>query len=453
VKVSPARKTAFEILLRIEAGRGFASDLLQTSQVSSLGESDRRLATEIVMGVLRWRGDLDFRLGRLSGKAVSSLDPQVATALRMALYQMAYLQKVPDSAAVNEAVELTKRARKRSAAGFVNAVLRKFPVARMRTGKLQTGQSAEAREGACRSVPPWLLERWERNYGAKAASSLAWISTQVPPSVLRAPAHLGDRSEILKKLEESGVRARPGAYAPRALVVEASEQTISKVAQAMGLIIQDEASQLVAELLEVRPNDLALDLCAAPGLKTARLADALKQGLLISCDISARRLATMARLLPRMTENTARVAMVRLDATQALPLGAQFDRILLDAPCSGTGTLGRNPEIKWRLSPQDLERLAGAQALLLRNAIGLLAPGGKLVYATCSLEPEENERVVEAVLPAFARYRLLDRKELSREWPGLNHLFDDKGYLRTRPDLDGTDGFFAVVIVRDNRSQ
>lgn len=448
MQVSPARKTAFEILLRVDAGRGFAAELLQEPRVSSLSEVDRRLATEIVMGVLRWRGELDYRLEQASGKPVSSLDAEVAMAMRVGLYQIMFLERIPSSAAVNESVELTKRARKGSAAGLVNAVLRKSSARRLRTGKLVGEQDAEAIESARRSMPPWLLTRWEENYGVPAASSLARISTEAPQVTLRVPAHLGDVGEIARKLENHGVKTRPGRYAPRALVVEANEQATSTVADALGLLIQDEASQLVTELLGARPGQRVLDLCAAPGVKTARLADALKPGILVACDISRRRLRAMARFLPRMTVRADAIALVRLDASRPLPFRTPFDRILLDAPCSGTGTLARHPEIKWRLMPQDLDRLSEVQSRLLRNALERLAPGGRLVYATCSVEPEENERVVEAALSVVQRCHLVGRQELSEEFPKLAPLFDARGFLRTRPDVHGLDGFFAAVAVR-----
>ncbi len=216
----------------------------------------------------------------------------------------------------------------------------------------------------------------------------------------------------------------------------------------MGLAIQDEASQLVAELAGVRAGERVLDLCAAPGMKTSLLADAVGDGLLVACDASARRLETLRKLLPRLTANASVVRVVRLEATQSLPFRQQFDRILVDAPCSGTGTLARNPEIKWRLAKDDLARLPMIQSKIISNALRVLAPGGRLVYATCSLEPEENEQVVERVLSATAGCRLLSREELVQELPAIAPLIDASGYFHTRPDLDGMDGFFAAVITQ-----
>jgi 16S rRNA (cytosine967-C5)-methyltransferase len=448
-QVSPARKIAFEILVQVDAGQAFASDLLQGPQVSSLNERDRGLATEIVMGVLRWRGEIDHRLQQLSGKNPQSLDREVVTALRMGIYQIAYLEKIPKSAAVNESVELTKLARKRSAAGLVNAVLRKCePESLLLESRAVLPDAPELLAGVRRSVPDWLLERWEANFGAEAANRLAWFTTQVPPTTLRICSCTSAPDEVIMRLGEKGSTLRRGNYASNALIAETGRGANSQLAEEMGLAIQDEASQLVAELVGVCPGDRVLDLCAAPGMKTSLLADDVGDGLLVACDASARRLETLRKLLPRLTASAKAVRVVRLDAAQPLPFRQNFDRILVDAPCSGTGTLARNPEIKWRLTPQDLERLPVIQRKILSNALSVLGRGGRLVYATCSLEPEENERVVESVLSATTGCRLLGQAELSKELPKIAPLIDAHGCFHTRPDLDGMDGFFAAVIAR-----
>jgi len=448
-KVSPARKIAFEILLKIDAGEGFADELLRRSEVSDLSERDRALATEIVMGVLRWRGEIDDRLERLSGKAIGSLDREVITALRMGIYQIVFLERIPKSAAVNESVELTKLARKRSAAGLVNAVLRKCePVGFPLRHGADVLNDVEFSAAVGRTLPPWLLERWESNFGAEAANRLAWMGTQVPATTLRITSCTPEPDEVIGKLEEKGFKVRRGRYARQALIVESGEAAAARIAEELGLAVQDEASQLVAELVGVRAGDRVLDVCAAPGMKTSLLADAVGEGLIVACDPSARRLRTMRKLLPRLTQNAKAVRPVRLDATEQLPFNRQFDRILVDAPCSGTGTLARNPEIKWRLAPEDLPRLAAIQSKILANALAALAPGGRLVYATCSLEPEENEIVVERVLASAAGFRRLGREELVKSFPKLGPLIDENGYFRTRPDLHGMDGFFAAAITR-----
>jgi len=445
--ISAARSTAYRILRRVEAGRGFAVDLLQTPEVSALKGADRRLATEIVMGVLRWRGELDFRIAEVSGKPVERLDPEVATILRLGVYQIQFLAKVPKPAVVNEAVEMTKAARKRSAAGFVNALLRK--VAPSGTGtQLRFEDLDEAGQASVRrTVPGWLLKRWD-SMGDDVALRLAWASTQVPQTVLRVVKLGEDIAGLRDELASDGVKTQAGKFSPRALVVTSGNVQASQSLRQGRVVIQDEASQLVVDLLMAQEGQRVLDLCAAPGVKAGQIAQRLGRGILVTCDRSASRLRTIASLLPQWVPKQVQRMAVRLDATRALPFGCRFERVLLDAPCSGTGTLARNPEIKWRLREADLERLAEAQAKMLKGALENLGQGGRLVYATCALECEENEGVVERVLAESPQYRLVSRTELESAHPTLSPLFDPEGYLRTRPDLHNMDGFFAAVIER-----
>jgi 16S rRNA (cytosine967-C5)-methyltransferase len=235
------------------------------------------------------------------------------------------------------------------------------------------------------------------------------------------------------------------------LVVESGNVHASHALMEGRLVIQDEASQMVTDLLAPRAGHRVLDLCAAPGIKAGQIAQALGAGTLVACDLSAARLRTMARLLPQWLPKGVRLRTVRLDATKALPFSCQFERILLDAPCSGTGTLARNPEIKWRLRPADLQRFAEAQVKMLKEALGFLSTEGRLVYSTCSLEPEENEGVIERALQECTGYHVVSPPELKSAYPALSRLFDSQGYLRTRPDLYPVDGFFTAVIVRKNR--
>lgn len=447
--VSPARQAAYRILRRVEAGSVYAVDLLQAAQISELKEADRRLTTELVMGVLRWKGELDFRIEDLSGKPLRYFDPEIATILRMGIYQLRFLEKIPRSAVVNESVELAKAARKRSAAGLVNAVLRKCeaPAGRAR-GRAPGQQGAALVEGALRSLPDWLRERWGKNFGAEGAKALACASAAVPPTTLRVAASGKTREEIQCQLAEEGIKTRPGRYSSEALGVESGNVQSSHCLVEGRVVIQDEASQLVARLVAPQAGQRVLDLCAAPGMKTSQLAAMLGKGMLVACDLSGARLRTMARLLRGRIPAAVQFCTVRLDAAMDLPLAGEFDRVLLDAPCSGTGTLARNPEIKWRSQARDLPRLAATQAKMLRSALRVLAPGGRLVYATCSLEPEENEQVVEAVLTTTRDARVMDARELAAEFPALGEFFDSHGFFRTRPDLHRMDGFFAAVIVR-----
>jgi 16S rRNA (cytosine967-C5)-methyltransferase len=440
----------------MESGLSFAVDLLQSPEVSALNDADRRLATEIVMGVLRWQGELDFQIERLSRRKVAVLDPEVLAILRMGAYQIRFLGRVPKHAAVDDAVELTKSTGKRSAAGFVNAVLRKCsPPNERLQGSGIAHLSVENRESVRRAFPAWMLKRWESSAAHSSVAgvleplSLAYSSLVTPRTTLRVVDASGTLQDIRQELEAEGVVTSNCLYAnAHGLKVESGQVQTSRAYQEGLVVIQDEASQLVAELVSPEPGQRVLDLCAAPGMKAGQLAQALGAGTLVACDRSAARLRTLARLLPRCVPEAVRLSMVRLDAAEPLPFGEKFDRILLDAPCSGTGTLARNPEIKWRLSLQDITRLAVLQATMLRNALPTLAAGGQLVYATCSLEPEENEGVVEKVLKEQTAFRAHSSDELAVKHPNLIPLFNSQGYFRTRPHQHPMDGFSAVVIVR-----
>ena len=454
--VSPSRKVAYHILLRLESGHGFAIDLLQSPAVSALKESDRRLATEIVMGVLRWRGELDFQVERLSKRKVTTLDSEVLTILRMGAYQIRFLERIPKRAVVNDAVELTKAAIKRSAAGFVNAVLRKCEPPNDRlSGREFDALSAENLDSVRRAFPAWILERWEGNFaltheaGALEALQLAYAGLVTPRTTLRVVDSSANLPDIRQELQAEGVATSPCFYATaHGLKVESGQLQNTQPYREGRVVIQDEASQLVAELVSPEPGQRVLDLCAAPGMKAGQLAQTLGAGILVACDRSAARLRTLAKLLPQWVPAAVRLSMVRLDAAHALPFGEKFDRILLDAPCSGTGTLARNPEIKWRLTTEDITRLAELQATMMRNALPALADGGRLVYATCSLEPEENAGVVEKLLEEQTAFRALSNHELAQKHPHLIPLFSSQGYFRTRPHHHPMDGFNAVVIVR-----
>ena len=362
--ISPARTTAFDILLAVESG-GYASDLL-AARTGALDARDAGLAHQIVMGVLRYRAQIDCLIGS------RKLDAEVRTALRMGIFQLRHLDRVPAHAAVGESVELVKRARKRSAAGLVNAVLR-----RVTRDPVEWPSRAVAL-----SCPEWLLARWESHYGRDAAEAIARAALEEPQMYVRAP-------EGGEGLEETGV---PGCFrAPDG--------------NARGHRIQDIGSQSIVPLLRLHPGQRFLDLCAAPGGKTAQ---ALESGVsAVACDLHRHRLENVRGM---------GAALVQLDGTRPLPFRAGFDRILVDAPCSGTGTLARNPEIKWRLTPSDFVDLQRRQRSMLAHAQALLAPGGRLVYSTCSLEPEENQEV--AGQPALVRL----------------------------PGRDAGDGFYAAVL-------
>jgi 16S rRNA (cytosine967-C5)-methyltransferase len=451
--MSPARKIAYEVLRRVEAEGAYASDRLHAELGARVKAEDAGLATELVMGVLRWRRLLDFLLERQLKKPVGRLDLQVALALRIGLYQLRFLERIPARAAVNESVELVKSARKTSAATLVNAVLRRAANdARVPAEKLvpQATLAAE-RLGILHSHPTWMVERWLARLGEQQTIARLEANNRTPR--LTCALHdLKQREEIFAALQRSGLRVEPGKILQSAFAVSGGSPTRTESFRTGAISIQDEASQTVPLLLDVQTNDRVLDLCAAPGGKTPPLVRAAgPSGTVVAADRHAHRLRAMREQFKRL--DLTRVYLVELDAASPLPFSVRFNRILVDAPCSGTGTLARHPEIRWRLQPPQLAEFHALQLSLLRSALQQLAPGGRLVYSTCSMETEENEQVVAEALRGTTGLKRNVGNELAR---GLNHrlipgrdektLFDRDGYFRTTPDTLETDGFFAAII-------
>jgi 16S rRNA (cytosine967-C5)-methyltransferase len=453
--ISPARKIAYEVLRRVEAEGAYASDVLHSELGARVKAEDAGLATELVMGVLRWRRLLDFLLERQLKKPVARLDLPVALALRIGLYQLRFLERIPPRAAVNESVELVKSARKTSAATLVNAVLRRAAdEARVPAAKFapQATPLAE-RLGILHSHPTWMVERWLKRLGEAPTVALLEANNQAPR--LSCALHDGTRrEEIFASLKNAGLHIEPGNILQSAFAVSGGSPTRTESFRTGGISVQDEASQTVPLLLDTQSGDRVLDLCAAPGGKTPPLVRAAgANGIVVAADRHAHRLRAMREQFKRLA--LTQVRLIELDAASGLPFGVLFNRILVDAPCSGTGTLARHPEIRWRLNPEQLVEFHALQTSLLRSALQQLAPGGRLVYSTCSMEPEENERVVEGALSTTSGFRRDTTNEAARSLkdklvPGRapETLFDHDGYFRTTPSALATDGFFAAIIGR-----
>ena len=375
MKLAIARQAAYGALLAVDRGKWSAEALGEKSM--HLDSRDAGLASDIVFGTLRHRGELDFLISACSSRPVDQLDAEVKIALEMAIYQLRFLDRVPDHAVVNDAVELVRRAGKDKSAPFVNAVLRQ---------SLREPAEAEA----TLSTPPWLLARWTAHYGSELALTIARASLVTPRRYIRVGT-----SEPPAGAEATEI---PGCW-----ILSSGDPGPFR--------FQDISSQAVVPLLELEPGQTFLDLCASPGNKTSQ---ALESGVkAIASDLHESR----ARMLLALG-----IPVVALDASKPLPFAAKFDRILVDAPCSGTGTLARNPEIKWRLKNDDIFDLRRRQKAILRNALEMVAPGGLLVYSTCSLEREENEDVVEACGATVVKT------------------------MQRIPGRDAGDGFFAAVL-------
>ncbi len=444
--MSAARSAAFDILLRVERENAFASELLHSARIDKLSLEDCALCMELVMGVLRWRSVLDAAIASASSQPLPKLDSEVLLSLRLAAYQMRFLQRIPARAAIHESVELVKRARKRSATGFVNAVLRKLS---QTPPGVASPESAKTAPEIARhfSHPEWLVDRWIRFYGHERTLQICRHDQQVPPTTVHLPFDAALRAQVEAELTIAGIELSPGGIVSVARLVASGDVRQTRPFLERKIWIQDEASQLVALL--VGHGERLLDCCAAPGGKAAILAERNPQSRILAMELHPQR----ARQL-RERIASSNVDVVTGDINEQSPV-PEFDRVLADVPCSGTGTLARNPEIRWRLQEVNLAACSSAQSDILRSALKHLVPGGRLIYSTCSLEPEENENVIRQVLEEAPGIRLADcgeelerlRRDGELAWPEIETLWQ-KPFLRTIPGLHPCDGFFAAILER-----
>ncbi len=419
-KITPARSAAFEILTLVGENKGHSDELLHSPRTAELSPEDRNLATALVMGVLRWQIALDARVSKLLARPDQRLAEPVALALRMGAFQLLHMDRIPAHAVLNESVEMCRAAGHPHAAGMVNAVLRKLAAAQKPGTRIFESPAAFAER---LGHPLWLAERWIAAYGREAALAICEYDQREP----QAGALFAAQDEAAPQM--------------------------------------DDGSRLVAELAAAALPDTSdraprvWDCCAAPGGKALVLALRLGGANVLATDVSAKRLAQMAARLRRYAyAEGVRTAVEDASAADKANDSA-FDLILCDVPCSGTGTLARNPEIRLRLRPEELVRQSARQRAILSGALERLAPGGRLIYSTCSLEPEENERVIETVtsnaglrrLPVEPLITRLANQGLLPSAVATNLLGSavKDGALRTLPGAHGCDGFYAVVLERD----
>jgi 16S rRNA (cytosine967-C5)-methyltransferase len=479
-EISPARKAAFRVLLAVERGPSHSDDLLRGLAVNALSAPDRNLATALVLGVLRWQIRLDHQLQALLKRPHARLDPEIRIALRLGAFQILHMDRIPARAAIDESVELAKQAGHRFASAMVNAVLRKLgalepagkPEGLKGTGfspyinHAESTRALAPEEGLPEQAPSeialayahpaWMVERWASFYGIEAARALCRHGQSQPSLTLRI-----DAPAVEDELAASGVHLQPGELLTAARTVVSGDLTASAAFREGRLRLQDEGSQLIAELAGCagenpgQAEKRILDACAAPGNKTLIMAERNPQARIVACESSSQRFEPLCQRLAPLGD---RVECRLIDST-ALAEDSLFDFALVDAPCSGTGTLGRNPEIRHRLRLEDLPRQAERQRAILLAALRAVRPSGRVVYSTCSLEPEENEQVVAAALAETLSARqvslepciqaLLDQSILTPAGADrLNAALTPEGTLRLLPGALPTDGFFVCVLER-----
>jgi 16S rRNA (cytosine967-C5)-methyltransferase len=448
---SAARQLALRVLERVERERAYSDVLLHALLVrGELHAADRAFATELVQGTLRWRGRLDFLLARVLDRGLDELEPLVASALRLGAYQIAIGHaRTPPEVAVDEAVRCVRAAGAERVTGLVNAVLRRLAAEHAGIAFPDLERDPLGHLTHALSLPAWLAERWLGIFGPDEAAALARASNEVPPLVVRANRLRTDRDALLAELRARFPEAEPCRLARDGIRLgRRGNPALDPAFLAGHFTVQDEASQLVAALVDPRPGERVLDLCAAPGGKATALAERLAgRGEVVAIDRHERRLALVVQQARRLGIGNLRCAA--RDATRPLvDLAAEraFDRALVDAPCSGLGTLRRNPDARWRVAASDPARLAETQLAILRQAAAAVVPGGVLVYSTCTLLPEENESTVKAFLAEAPHFRLAAPEQTPSE---ARALVGPDGFLRTLPHRHDADGFFAARLERE----
>lgn len=443
-----ARTVAWEILQRVEDG-AFADALLgHHLRERGFDRRDQALATRIVYGTIAWQGYLDNILQAFSRREPASLDLPVRVLLRMGLFQIVKLTRVPAFAVVDTTVELSKLHRGGSAAGLVNAVLRRA-AREWQTVALPAPEDDLAGHLSVRlSHPRWLVERWIDELGVEETEALLTADNEEAPTVLRVNLHRATRDAVIRDLRDAGFEAEPTLWSPAGVRIIPGGFPGSLPGHAEGRFsVQGEASQLVALIVGASPGNRVLDACAAPGGKATAIAEAMGDTgtvqALDSSEAGVRRISAMARRLG-LSSVEASVA----DATRWQPPAEdrQFDCILVDAPCTGLGTLRQHPEVRWRRTADDVTRAAELQRRILAHMAGFVRPGGALVYATCTVTREENEDVVASLLATNDELIIDDPRPSLPE--KTQELIGTDGFLRTAPQRHNLDGFFAARLKR-----
>lgn len=438
-----SRMAAVEILYRVDQESGYA-DVLLGARLPDFAPADRRLITRLVLGTLAWQGRVDYELAHLTGRKLAGIQPEALAIMRMGLFQLRHLDRIPQHAVVDTAVSLAKRIPKaREASGFVNAVMRR---ATRETVPMPVRERNEKTYLAIAySHPRWMVERFVDWFGVADAERLMTANNDAAPNVIRLNLARGSRDEIIEKLSADGFEIGAPGRAPETIVLSGAPHFESRAYREGLFHAQSEASQMVARMLAPRVGATVVDCAAAPGGKASHLAEMVGEyGRVLAVDLNFNGLRNARDLARRLRHRN--VEFVCADLTAVAPLApSSVEYVLLDAPCTGLGTLREHPEIKWRLKPADPARMASIQSRMLDNAASLVRSHGAIVYSVCSIAPEEGEGVVDGFLARHAEFAI-DSDVAGRE--EFRDVIDARGFMKTRPDLGGLDGFFAARLIR-----
>ncbi len=450
-KKSP-RAICLDILNRVEEVDRHPDTLLTDSfkRFPSLNILDRAFLTELTYGILRWRGRLDWLIGHFSNVPFEKIELTILNILRLGLYQILFLSKTPSFAAVNESVKLAKGFRGKGGAGFVNAILRSILREKDKISYPNMNENPVLHISVTESHPLWLVRKWVEEFGLEETVRICAVNNQISTLTIRTNTLKIDRKDLLEKLREKGLKPFPCSFSEEGILIKDSPPTSGLPFFKEGLyIIQDEASQLVTSILDPKPGECILDACSSPGGKTTHISQRMgNKGEVYGLDLTQRKLNQIEEMCQRL--GITMIKTVKGDASHALPIPREmeFDRVLADVPCSGFGTLRRNPDLKWKREEKDVRRLSILQSSIIGNLARYVKKGGILVYSTCTVFHEENEDVVEKFLDGHPEFRLDQIREVL---PEKCHPFIQKGYFKTFPPRDEMDGFFVARLIRIER--
>ncbi|MCF8051904.1 MAG: 16S rRNA (cytosine(967)-C(5))-methyltransferase RsmB [Desulfobacterales bacterium] len=445
------RKLALDVLDRLERSGELLDPIMEEVMAGTpfSDSRDRSLFHSLVFGVLRWRGRLDWIIGHFSKTPLKKIDPIVMNVLRLGLFQVVFLDRIPVSAAVNTSVSLAKTQAPAWLAGFVNALLRNAAKNWAKVPLPDSRRFPDRYLAVRWSFPSWMVGRWISRFGFEEAERLCRVINEIPPITIRTNTLKTTRPHLLSALHSVGEDLRETPYSKEGICLRNPSMSVHELPlfEEGGFQVQDEAAQLVSLLLDAKPGQTVLDACAGLGVKTGHIAQLMEnRGTLFAVDKNPGKVARLEKEMQRLGVTIVRPMVQDLQA----PLPGQkkrFDRILLDAPCSGLGVVRRNPDAKWRTDIANIAKFAKQQQFLLNRAADLVSPHGILVYSVCSTEPEENEAVIDAFLKDHPMFVVLKRPDGPNYLP--SDFFDDRGFFRTYPHRHGTDGFFAAALKRN----
>ena len=446
------RDLALRALNRREDSPGFSTQYLEQTlqQVPHLNERDRALTVHLVQGVYRWRLRLDGIIKQAVRFPFKKIDPPILNILRLALYQIFFMDRVPESAAVNEAVKQAKIIGPDHVLSFVNGILRHICRNKEQISFPDRAKDPVRYLSVFYSYPTWLVKKWIREIGPDSTEHLLSAGNRIPGLVIRANTFKVDRQSLIGLLDAEGVEGKPTLYAPEGIAIQGLKGPIDQLNTfKQGLFqVQSEAAQICAHLLSPRSGERIVDICAGLGGKSTHFAELMGDGgQIISLDINHKRLLGLAQSSRRLGLGSIQPIVANAEDSPLRVPDHGFDKVLIDAPCSALGTISRHPDAKWSRHERDIKRLSLLQRRFLDNGLALLREGGKMLYVTCTISRDENEDVVRDFLRIHREMALEDLRNQAPEWG--RELIDDQGFFKTLPHVHETDGFFGALFEKN----